>query len=197
LDVNDAASVRKHEEDMQRSEAAAQANVQRQQEIWQQIDALQQELQRLASSREREIEWQLDEHRREAQRREDHKWAHKVAGEHKRRLEMTLRYCEGALRCVGAADSLVSDGALAAQRRHEQLAQELAQTKVAVLAEKEQELARLQQWGGEHRVTVAHTLHDVQSTSPLPSGRHFAQIAAPGRGPSLPIMPAGSPDRLH
>eukprot|EP01062_Namystynia_karyoxenos_P024267 TRINITY_DN19446_c0_g1_i1.p1 TRINITY_DN19446_c0_g1~~TRINITY_DN19446_c0_g1_i1.p1 ORF type:complete len:476 (+),score=177.01 TRINITY_DN19446_c0_g1_i1:84-1430(+) len=171
LDREDTEAALRHSQAVERSEASVAANLQRQAECWQQIDALQQELQRLGALRQREGEWQVEEHAREAQRREAHKWAHKVADEHRRRLEHTLRHCEGALRCVATVDMLVTAGSDEAQRRHELVAQELAQTKIAVLAEKEQELLRLQQWGGEHRVTVSSTLYDAAQASPVPFRR--------------------------
>jgi len=131
-DMEDLDSAKAFAEAKAQSEKRLKENLDKQDECWRKIQALERELQRLGTERFEEVRRRIDENDREEKRKVEYEQFLSVTSQHKQLLELTVYNCDLAIRTISLIEELVAEGCQAIKQRYDKTNQELADLRLLV-----------------------------------------------------------------
>eukprot|EP01084_Bolivina_argentea_P159949 278583_1 len=131
-DLEDAEAIKAFKHQQAKSEQFLKENLEKQDEAWRKIQALERQLQGLGTERFEEVKRRIEENDREVKRQVEYEQFLDVVSQHKKLLELTVYNCDLAIRTIGMIEELVAEGCAAIKQRYDKTNQELADLRILV-----------------------------------------------------------------
>ncbi|EPY34789.1 69 kDa paraflagellar rod protein [Strigomonas culicis] len=122
-DLEDAEAAQHFRTQKETSERLMRENVERQNEVWRQIQELERTIQRLGTERFEEVKRRIEENDREEKRHVEYQHFLRICGEHKKLLDLTVFNCDVGIRSANLIEEVVAESCTAIQTRHSRTAE--------------------------------------------------------------------------